>query len=1259
MSDASTQEAAERIKALDREVRLLQRKLARSEANRTLIEEAKDHSDSVSKAVITDLEAKEKEFRALLESAPDAMVISDVDEIIQMVNRQTEILFGFSHGELVGQHVRMLVPDRTGGAAADSMGITRDGREIPLEITQSPIATDRGTRMVSSMRDITARRKADEDLRRAKEVAEEATRMKSDFLANMSHEIRTPMNAIIGMAHLVLRTQLDARQHDYVTKIQGAGKHLLGIINDILDFSKIESGRMTIETVDFELDKVLAGVTDFVADKAAAKDLELVIDIEARLPNNLRGDALRLGQVLINYASNALKFTQDGCIVIRVRRVEETVEDLVLRFEVEDTGIGLSPEQIRKLFQSFSQADTSTTRKYGGTGLGLAISKRLAKLMGGEVGVESELGRGSTFFFTARLGRGEEKSRTYVPRPDLRGRRVLVVDDNEAALQSLAEMLRSMTFRVDEAASGEEALVAVSAAERNSDPYAIVLLDWRMPGLDGIETGRRLHAMRLETHPRRVLVTAYGREDVLREADNAGFDGILIKPVTPSLLFDSSIRVLTGEGPGSWMTGDTIPVTRSQTADLTRLNGARVLLIEDNELNQQVALELLSAAGIQVELAENGARGVQRIDEDSYDLVLMDLQMPVMDGWEATRRIRAMPGRDGLPILAMTANAMAGDRERSLAAGMNDHITKPIDPDELFEVLLRWLPDRGKCTVAAAGARSQVTAASSVSTLEPMLELIAGLDAADGLRRVLGQREAYVRLLRRFVASQADVTREIRAALKHGRVEEAERLAHTLKGVAGTIGARELQLEAEPLESALRRRATSLDVAPLIDGVERTLDGLIASLVGILPAEVQVAPIASVVEPAAMASAVARREQLLSSSAGKAVDAFAEATPLLATAHGDSAAQIGNEGRAADTPSADQYVGVLNGVRILLTEDNEINQQIATELLVGAGATVDIANNGMEALAKLTNEPLGLNCDVVLMDLQMPILDGYETTKQLRSDPRFADLPIIAMTAHATLEERQKCLDLGMNDHVPKPIDPAGLFDAIRRVAISQPTDRLALPPAPAFTTTLQQDVLSHIVGLDVAGGLQRVAGNRKLYVKLLRQFVATEADAAERIAAALSVHDRNLAERLAHTVKGVAGNIGASSVQNAADNLERSIVRSATAADIESWVATLGDCIAKLVSDLNSALDASSDEPAASADPGQAKANLDQLLRYLAESDAAALECFESAAPALHGLLGAERYEQFAHLVENYDFSEAYEQLKAAASENGLTTPV
>jgi two-component system sensor histidine kinase/response regulator len=516
--------------------------------------------------------------------------------------------------------------------------------------------------------------------------------------------------------------------------------------------------------------------------------------------------------------------------------------------------------------------------------------------MGGGVGVKSEPGRGSTFFFTARLGRGEASGRTYVPQPDLRERRLLVVDDNPLAVHTLSEMLRSMTFRVEDAASGEEALAAIVRAERSSDPFAIVFLDWRMPGLDGIETARRIAAMPLTAPPRRVLVTAYGREEVFHEAESAGFDGIIVKPVSPSLLFDAAIRALGGE---AWRAeNEVIPAPHPETSDVGRLQGARVLLVEDNELNQQVAFELLGAAGMYVELAENGEQGLRRVQEHSYDLVLMDLQMPVMDGFEATRRIRHLPAFRTLPILAMTANAMAGDRERSLVAGMNDHITKPIDPDELFDVLLRWLPTR------AAGAEAEheasVRPAPTTESASPRdlgvdlpLETIAGLDVADGLRRVLGRREAYVGLLRRFAETQGQVAMEIRSALRDGRRADAERAAHTLKGVAGSIGARQLQREAADIETALRQGTTVADVEPLLGPAERTLDGLVAALVSALPSESEATTAPPVFDRDGLAAVVEQLEQLLSQDSVEAIAAFEAARPLLSTAFGDRAGRIG------------------------------------------------------------------------------------------------------------------------------------------------------------------------------------------------------------------------------------------------------------------------------------------------------------------------------------------------------------------------------
>ncbi|HXY38885.1 MAG TPA: response regulator, partial [Vicinamibacteria bacterium] len=548
-----------------------------------------------------------------------------------------------------------------------------------------------------------------------------------------------------------------------------------------------------------------------------------------------------------------------------------------VRFEVQDTGIGLSAEQIARLFQSFSQADTSTTRKYGGTGLGLAISKKLAELMGGEVGVASEPGRGSTFFFTARLRRGEHRSRRLEPSPDLRGRRVLVVDDNPLAVQTLGEMLRSMTFRVDETASAKEALVRVQEADAASDPYAIAFLDWRMPGMDGIEAARRIAAMPLSARPRRVIVTAYGREEVFHEAEGAGLDGVLVKPVSPSLLFDTTIRALAGEAKPAPTAAAAQPVDSPG-----RLRGARVLLVEDNELNQQVALELLQAAEVEVDLAVNGAEAVERVQRDPYGLVLMDLQMPVMDGFEATRRIRALAGYERLPILAMTANAMAGDRERSLAAGMNDHVTKPIDPDALFEALLRWLP--GCAPAPAAPHRAQLAA-------DDPLASVPGLDSADGLRRVLGKREAYLGLLRTFAHGQAGAPAVIRAALADGRTTDALRAAHTLKGVAGSIGAHQVQAEAAALEAALRREAPASELLPLVESTATTLQAFLAAVTTVIPPEVEPPATDGPVDPAALKAAVSRIEKLLEQDDVEAVAAVEEAAPLLA-AFGEQAGAL-------------------------------------------------------------------------------------------------------------------------------------------------------------------------------------------------------------------------------------------------------------------------------------------------------------------------------------------------------------------------------
>ncbi len=711
--------------------------------------------------------------------------------------------------ELYQTDDRQVMESGVGIIAIEEPQSTPDGHTIWLRTSKVPLRNDRNEviGVLGVYDDITESKHAEQNLNQAMEKLRDAmarleiaSRSKSEFLANMSHEIRTPMNGVLGMIDLALATELPVKVREYLDQAKNSSQFLLRIINDILDFSKVEAGKLILDSVEFYLEDILDNTILMFKREINEKKLELIVAAPPKSVGRLVGDPLRIQQIVTNLIGNAIKFTEQGEIVVRIGEMERNQNQVRLQFSIQDTGIGMTEEQMSHLFEAFSQADGSTTRKFGGTGLGLTICKRLVNLMEGDIRVESSVGEGSTFYFTTLLGhKPEEKGHGPVAAADLVSKKVLVVDDNDNARMVFSEILSSFNLAVASAASGFAAITQMKKAVEQGDPFDVILLDWRMPGLNGVETAAAIlqDPLLSDPAPKIILMTGFDRGDVERAAKSVHVDAFLAKPVSPSLMLNTILEV-TGHTVKQSPRHSTAGVVRQDL--LEKLAGAHVLLAEDHPINQQVASEVLKNIGLRVTVAENGQEAVETLMRDEFDLILMDIQMPVMDGFNATRIIRTHSRYKSLPIVAMTAHALYGDREQCLNAGMDDYVSKPIDPEQLYATLEKWITPKERCVDDDVIPAKRHEGGDSADTLGNL----PGIDVVSGLHRLGGNVSLFRTMLGEFYRDHGNVFREIKLSLDDVATwDHAKHLVHSIKGVAGNLSAKALYVSARHLEMAI------------------------------------------------------------------------------------------------------------------------------------------------------------------------------------------------------------------------------------------------------------------------------------------------------------------------------------------------------------------------------------------------------------------------------------------------------------------------
>lgn len=929
------------------------------------------------------LAISEANHRRLLEHNADAIIVVDQEGTVHYVNPAAEGLLEQPAEALLNTPLSFPV---VLGKTSEVVIPQKNGNVIIAEMRGVETTWEGETAYIASLRDITERKRAEETLQRAKEAAEAADQAKSDFLANMSHEIRTPMNGILGMIGLLLDSSLTAEQREQAETVKGCADALLSIINEILDFSKIEAGKLDLETIDFDLHPAVEEVVDLFAKQADDKKLELACLIYHDVPTALRGDPGRVRQILNNLIGNGIKFTDHGEVVVRVTLVNQTATHASIKFSVSDTGIGIPAERTDRLFQTFSQVDTSSTRKYGGTGIGLAISKKLTELMDGEIGVESEFGKGSTFWFTIPFEKQAHDSMPTTPaRANLNGLRALIVDDNQTNRTILRHQLTSWGMKPHTAKDASQALEMLQTAAEEDRAYDIAILDFQMPEMDGLTLAQEIRSDSRLEHTRLVLLTSVGRRGDGERARDVGVDAYLTKPVRQSQLHDC-LRTVLGQATLPRQPKKPTLVTQHTLVEAQHQTRPRILVAEDNPVNQKLIVRFLEKLDYRADVAGNGIEAIDALSRIPYAAVLMDCQMPEMDGFEATAEIRKRDREDGkhTPIIAVTAHAMTGDRERCLIAGMDDYITKPVKANELQTALGRFVE---KVTVSLGDERSP---------------------------------------------------------------SPSQNQAHGPKTPMPAV---------IPLTSTLLSK-TVFEEPDIPVSVETT------------------------------------------------------ETPI-----------------PVDIPSP-QSSSLQKTTRLLVAEDNPVNQKLIVRLLEKLGHKADVASNGLEAVEAISHLPY----NAVLMDCQMPEMDGFEATAEIRKrdEQEGTHTPVIAITAHAMKGDRERCLAAGMDDYVSKPVRPEDL-----KAALDRWLRRFSQPQLTASTGSPSL-VITRNKALDLKEALERVDGDKELLGEMAALFLEEYPRFLAQIRDAISQRDASALSYAAHTLKGSVGNFVANASFEAAFALER-----------------------------------------------------------------------------------------------------------------------